>query len=453
MPYFSRARFKDGGAGIAGHRIRYPTPGDDTPSEPVLERFPGQPVFERTDFCLDSGNSHYSADGVELWHDLYIDHFEYKNIPVLNGSSLLEGGINPEQIDFFDWPIMDLIGVVNEDLKSHFREHQVLITEEINPYDLRPYATDADIGAHQDLSTLLSPTTTLLVNAFPLTKKVDIPSFLIETLKDLPALVLFQGRTIIETGSNIWLGFQFGWKPLIQDMKDIFSLGIALQKRINTLRMLMLGGITSKGSLERHTEKDSFEFTFFVQNQAFTGTVERTTTMKRWGCIRYTVPPDIIDWLTRMTQNEQWWFSLQTLTGLHSKNLAAIWEILPWSWLIDWFAGIQQKLELYRPGMELIPKQYAIMTETVTEYSFSNVSSPFYHELDLKAMAFSCVRTTRERVVSNDTGILPSIPDAYPFLDDHRVGILSALAGQFSARLRKRKFDKLSFLAKLGLTF
>lgn len=433
MPYYDRLRSRFTGAGFGGSKTTW-VRHIDIPGQYVswTDSYGPQPAFTVGEVCLDSAYSHYDDVGRELWHDFYLDKLELRSMPLIVGTVYTSPGVDDqERTEYSTFPFLDEWANGALFQQSVQLAGQPVPSEEWSEHPFRPYSGELDDPiTHMDLTTLLSPTDALLAKIHPLAKQVDIPSFLIETFKDLPSLVLLRGNTLLGTVGNVNLSYQFGWKPTIADLKDLLRLGESVQKRIRTLDAMRSDGITTRGILEQHTDSQSSSVEFAIDQQIFYGSVSKTTSLKRWGCVNYAIPADYAESLLHMDADEKQWYAIQTLTGLYWNNPAALWELIPWSWLVDWFANVQQKLERFRPGMELIPQRYAIMTETKTDFSFTATGSEYPQGLNLSALSFSGIRTTKQRVVSNETENLPSVPDAWPYLDERRIGIIGSLIAQ-----------------------
>lgn len=170
--------------------------------------------------------------------------------------------------------------------------------------------------------------------------------FLIE-LRDLPTLplkLLFKLKNFRALGHE-YLNVQFGWLPFVSDVRKMYNLYKTLDKRLAHL-------VRNNGKNRRiervlnedtSTDQSSSVYSYpFAQCSAAPGnygngktqyTVTTKTTTRAWfvGNFRY-FTPDIgsSEWTTRATK---------ALFGLNPTP-ELLWEVLPWSWLVDWFSNI-----------------------------------------------------------------------------------------------------------------
>lgn len=121
-----------------------------------------------------------------------------------------------------------------------------------------------------------------------------------------------------------WLEYSFGWVPLIHDLDDAHKAYYKLGNQLTTSR------ITRQGSTEA-------SFVDFVNAQTTFGSnvlglVDQTTTHRV--SVRYVVG-------MRTTTKGAAYNSVSERLGLTINNFAATaWELLPWSFLVDYFTNI-----------------------------------------------------------------------------------------------------------------
>jgi len=181
---------------------------------------------------------------------------------------------------------------------------------------------------------------------------IDVPVFLGELREGFPRVIasgLLRSRLkdFRELGSE-YLNVEFGWKPFLS---DIFGGLDAHDKAIKLIRETKVRG--SKVSHRRYdypitrtTEKTTIatgaslvpvlSSALFLSN---TGTVyrERKLETQRWfsGAFRHYVP-DVLD------QYEDQAERLRLLRKEYGLRLTpdALWELAPWSWMLDWFINV-----------------------------------------------------------------------------------------------------------------
>lgn len=410
------------------------------------------------EICCDVVDSHYNAFGVEQMHDLWLDkisipeparlNFEYNDV----GTVTIDGEIEETTFSLsaqgYDL-LLNRTSLDRSGLATQIADLPQTLVGQVQGWDIAdpgilrfdPEQPEpmAPILTHMDLSALFSPFTTLLSRANPLRPAVNAPGALWETVKDLPGLIFNRGLTILKTAGNLNLQFQFGWKPLLADLKKLIDYEATLAKRLKTLATLRASQtVTNKVSLEKFKDTETRELVLNLGVGYFGGGVDLVfdvvveTEMERWGCVQYSSPelanPGV---LSKLTAAEEKWEAIRTLYGLYWKNPSALWEIMPWSWMVDWLLPIQDLLDGYSNLIKLTVEQGAIMTRSTSSFtatlrevqSFggSNIT------VDFDSAAFKILRTTKERLIIQDPDHLPTSIHGQPTLDIRKWGILISL--------------------------
>lgn len=227
--------------------------------------------------------------------------------------------------------------------------------------------------------------------------------------------------------SNEYLGLQFGWLPIIEDLEKISKLQEYINRRAQWAQDLY----SNKKGLRRKIRfsKDTKTYRKYLQfntdwgNVQFPGSV--TVTKEVWATVRWKpvgpIPPALLDG----THNE---YLRNMVLGLTPEGMVTgIWKILPWTWMIGWFTNAADLL-LVRSGT--LPAQYteACLMRKVTWVRHSGLpvftGSGFSSSLTQTGLQ---TWTSRSRNVGTGN-LLPSVN--MPFLDMFRLSIVGALAIQ-----------------------
>lgn len=161
-------------------------------------------------------------------------------------------------------------------------------------------------------------------------------------------------QTAGDAGSQ-YVGGQFGWRPVMQDLSAMLALARAIAQRLEWLLRLLNGySIKRRMSLSSPFQSVVVPNRFF-NTMHFTVRGEHVDTyrIKHWVTARWglsalvgTAPlPDVNDpdGLIAM--------AARLATGMTKNGLwEAWWELLPWSWLIDWWYNIGRLLAALLPG-------------------------------------------------------------------------------------------------------
>jgi hypothetical protein len=262
--------------------------------------------------------------------------------------------------------------------------------------------------------------TQLLARTNPNKYSVNGPVSLLE-LRELPLLLKKQGDNIIQNAAGGYLSWQFGWKPLISDVKKLLDFNGSVNKKINDLnRMYSRGGVKRRikfGELSDHKSEDFLSYSW--QGKQGTHTMNTYGSVRKWGTVRWRptqLPPSNPAGIRRQ--------AIRIVYGLEF-SASNIWESIPWSWLVDWFTNIGT---YYSTFNNVVPVEHSaplIMTHSITNRHFVAHNSVGITGGDGTSMVES-----KSRALTS-----PTISASVPFLTGRQLSILGSLA---ILRLRAR---------------
>jgi len=195
-----------------------------------------------------------------------------------------------------------------------------------------------------------------LANMNPNRPVADIGVSLLE-LRELPEL-LRDGTDILahlpgprrhSAKANIIA--QFGIRPIISDLVKLFDFVNAVDRREKYLRELSSGYKRIKRKLTEEewdaTAPDQVPWDPLVDNDTPTNKCQISChgTRTYW----YTARAKLI---CPLTEREIKDLSAAIAYGLHTITAKQLWELVPWSWLVDWFATTGDLLAAYRGGLK-----------------------------------------------------------------------------------------------------
>lgn len=294
--------------------------------------------------------------------------------------------------------------------------------------------------------------------------------------RDLTRLLHFRFKSLKDAGGN-HLNVEFGWKPFISDLKKLLKMFDILVKAVAQLVRDNNRGVRRKGPVESQTWTEgptliktglypevlypsAFEdpykhgtegsssprnlSEYFPYPTAFLPashggyaddwwkldlyqSEEYSDTIRFSGRFRYYIE-DVRD--------TDWWFRVQReLLGL-TPNFSLIWELMPWSWLIDWFTNVGDVISNAEDRVvDKLTADYAYLVREkrrITTYTVRLIPSRTWFGEDGPRNPEDCtVRVYRNLTVRREAspyGFGLTIGD----LSYRRMGILAALALQRS---------------------
>lgn len=270
---------------------------------------------------------------------------------------------------------------------------------------------------------------------------VSVPVFLAE-LRDLPRAVKqfgdlldnfkqwranpYRRREYLESLQSLrdaggyYLGIEFGWRPLISDLKKMLEFSEAVDRRIQELRNLQRkGGMRRRYTVHDVSGSSSSVVALNGSQPSISARRQISTRRKKWVTIRW-VPTEPPPYVPRDAERRRISQILSGFDGSASTNLSSLWNALPWTWLIDWYANVGDYLRAHSNNVPTQPTKIAIMTSIETEGSYSVIDGQW-----TTGGGATFQRWGRYRA----PGVLSPLPTVtLPFLSGRQLSILGALA-------------------------
>jgi len=202
--------------------------------------------------------------------------------------------------------------------------------------------------------------------------EVSLPNFIYE-LRELPGMLFKKkpsnpGKRGAKRASNSAVEQNFGWDPLFSDVAKLFKFSAHFERRLKELNAIYdrPGGLKRQRVVaESHLSSESY----VAANSWICGVgVNRTylTISRQWASLSW-VPlfgalsekPNAQDIATKAAMSIHGWRA----------NPALVWDALPWSWLIDYFANVGDLLEATSNSFEYRPDKCCVMNMVHTTVS------------------------------------------------------------------------------------
>lgn len=237
-------------------------------------------------------------------------------------------------------------------------------------------------------------------------------------------------RKVIQDGGSSYLGWRFGWAPFIGDLSTLLNITEDIVRRLQWMLRLQAGEPIKRRVLlpyERVVVEHGRTLMHSNQAMIYANKVSvyraRSWITTRWvplfpSMYRGAVLGDLFQAARRQA------LGLTTMGALQSW-----WELLPWSWLTDWFVNVGQKLALMNNSMML--RCASICWCRTSEYDgyFTIVEKPTWVTLSGTDNFWSC---RKERKSLSTVDMFKDPPPSLPALTGRQMGILGAL---FASRM------------------
>lgn len=218
--------------------------------------------------------------------------------------------------------------------------------------------------------------TKALANMNPNAPLVDVPLLLFEC-KDFPAMLKNMGDILGKRMSpkaipEGYLAYSFGWKPLVSDLLSLFDFTEQMRLRILYLKDLEHGGHIRRslgGGIVQHSiTPNGYQIAFSTPSgqPGLSCDVELIERQRVW----YTANAKLLDALPA-SASEVEYLTRGILLGL-SVSPQTVWNMIPWSWLVDYMSNIGDFLLANRGGLRFQCTRMNLMCTSTVESRLSN---------------------------------------------------------------------------------
>lgn len=188
----------------------------------------------------------------------------------------------------------------------------------------------------------------LLADTNPSRPVVDLPLYLFE-LKDIPGMLRNEGDTFLRSAAHANLSWQFGWAPLLNDLKNLFDFHDQVEKRSAELRNLYDSGLRRKRKVWSGVHH--YSETRYLQSDGMfiPARYDTACAIEHIGFVKWfptTLPP--------RSNTELRSLARRAVLGL-TIDLSTAWNAIPWSWLVDWCSSTGDFIAAHR---NIIPAEH-----------------------------------------------------------------------------------------------
>lgn len=220
--------------------------------------------------------------------------------------------------------------------------------------------------------------TKVLAQTNPATAAFSLPVALGE-LRDLPSLLKVAHGDLTRKTAGSYLNYEFGWKPFLSDCRKMLSLVSLIERKLCELERLSQGSVRTSCNLgtEEFTSSISKNKTLnstlatVISSDYFDKTVRQT-----WAVCTWKPNAELPSYLLRDAKAIRALATKLALGTHSSQQLVNAWNLCPWTWLVDWFAGVSDFLESNNNSIAYAAGPVCIMQTATTTREFLNSKFP-----------------------------------------------------------------------------
>lgn len=245
---------------------------------------------------------------------------------------------------------------------------------------------------------------------------VDVPVALLE-LGDVISLVRDSGRSLIRKAAGANIKNEFGIQPLASDLAKLTRLSEQVDRRVRELERL-----ASPKGLRRTVdiwEGSASQVNPDVWMQSAGVSIRKN--LRGLATVRKRVH---IRWRPEHVPNllvpEHYRALARRAVSGSTVDLSTAWELMPWSWLIDWGTNVGTYLKANRNIIPAWPHTIRVMRHSLTEWTWTP------SQLHTHGVSFSSGSFIRESKSREPASVAPIAH--FPFLNGRQVGIAASLS-------------------------
>lgn len=197
---------------------------------------------------------------------------------------------------------------------------------------------------------------------------------MIGELKDLPSLIRDWGGSLIRKVAKGHLTYRFAVRPMVSDILSLCKFQETVERRLNEIKKLQSGKTIRKRCSLRNNSTSWPNTNVLMQSQwvAISGTQHTTITEKVWATVHWKMSSSNM-WLPKMKSGADLRkLARRTVLGINSYGaLKAAWELLPWSWFLDWFWNIGRLIDATNNQLGLTSTNICVMRERSSRLTYS----------------------------------------------------------------------------------
>jgi len=278
-----------------------------------------------------------------------------------------------------------------------------------------------DVHVGHTLDNVATATAKLANRTNPGRIVTSIPQFIGE-LKDFPSMLRRDGNNLLRhkpsrsSAGGAYLEWTFAWVPLYRDLSNFLNATGIVDSRVKELRSLYEnGGLKRRlklGQSGQHADSDLAVST--IGTKVFRCTLKGFTKGDQWGTCRWVptaLPTDMSNQGLRKIASD-------AVYGKSGNHISDVWNLLPWSWMIDWVSNTGDFIESHANTIPCDIRDICIMRHLLTTWSWKRSDAHTW----AKGGEGEVRLETKERFMGSY-----SLSASIPFLNGGQLSILGAL--------------------------
>jgi len=233
------------------------------------------------------------------------------------------------------------------------------------------------------------------------------------------------GREIFQGSGEAWLNYQFMIKPIVSDIVRLSQFTRIVNDRIEEInRLFGATGLRRTVTIAEGSRSELISFIaqsagIYIGYNAIATEAVRLRVHCRWipngDYVGHTPSPEIVRaWAAR------------SALGL-TVDASTLWEITPWSWLVDWFTSTGDYLSATRNIVPAVLMGVYPMTHTITDWHCPGYPITAWWDSTLQTGYLESARL-KKRTKTRRSSFISPFAARLPFLSGQQMSIAAAIA-------------------------
>lgn len=190
----------------------------------------------------------------------------------------------------------------------------------------------------------------------------------IKELADMGALFKLAAKTFAGFAGGAYLNYKFGWQQFVRDLKTLGDITTAIERRIKELKSL-----ERRGGLRRKVHLRSKSSDYLNTNsllQSAWGVTIRAEVRGRYQCqthgtVRWRFSPGYDQDLDKLQTFNS---AVRKVFDLEALDSQTVWNLIPFSWLADYFVNMSAYLGAHAGGGTIEPYDICIVRKCKSRF-------------------------------------------------------------------------------------
>lgn len=262
--------------------------------------------------------------------------------------------------------------------RGYIRIHRQTGTNRWNNYaigasgtpDLLAYTARGSNSRNQENNLLVAE---LLAGTNPFRYEYSVP-VAIKELVEVSQMFSLAAKTFTAFFGGAYLNYRFGWSAFAKDIEALCGLTTAIERRVREFNSLAEhGSLRRNMKLGKLTDEESIYNKLIYSSGGVSVRVTNRIRRSRkvWGSVTWKVNSGVV---LPVKPLEQFNLAVRSALDLDALDAATVWELIPWSWLVDYFTNIGNSLKARGHRLEVTPHDICIMREFETHEDYEPTS-------------------------------------------------------------------------------